>query len=93
MSKTIIWTPQQRQSVVDFLRQYADKVEADMNNPQEHFGLRWAQQAAWFTADHVFPSGTKYEVNRGPETDPMADTTVLLTDEEHAKFEKERAGE
>jgi hypothetical protein len=89
----IIWTPFQRQSVIDFLKQYTSKLEAEKDDPSQDFGLSGIQGGVLHVADKVLPSGVVYVVNQGPNSSIRDNVKVIFTDEEQSKFEEARSGE
>jgi hypothetical protein len=91
--KVVIWTPQQRQDVLGFLKQYTDKLASEIEDPASNYGLNGIQSGASHIMDMIFPTGLKYEVNRGPDRNPLDDTRVIFDSEEHEQYECERQGE
>lgn len=85
----VFWTPQQRKGVIEFLRLYADHLEAEMEDPSKGFGLPGIQQGALHLCDKVLPSGLRYTVNSGPDRNFSEGLTVLLTSEEINEYEAE----
>lgn len=88
----ILWTPDQREKVVEFLRVYADQLEKQKDDADSDFGLSQAQSGALHLVDMVIPSGVEYMANRGPKQSIREDVRVLLTNEEAQAYEDARQG-
>src|ERR1700748_2217544 len=88
----IIWTPEQRRKVMQFLRLYADQLERQMDDAEAQFGLPQAQNGALHLVDMLIPSGAAYVASRGPKQSILEGVTVLLTSEEAQAYEDVRQG-
>lgn len=91
--KTIVWTPFQRKSVIDFLKFYTSKLEESKDDPDSDYGLEGIQSGILHLADKVLPSGVSYTVNQGPNASIHDDVRIIFTDEELKKFEDARSEE
>lgn len=85
--KTIVWTPFQRNSVIDFLKLYTSKLEESKDDPNSDYGLADIQSGILHLADKVLPSGVAYTVNQGPNAPIHDDVRIILTDEDLQEFE------
>lgn len=89
----IVWTPDQRQAVIDFLKLYTTELEEAKDNSEKGYGLEGIQRGVLHLADKVLPSGVTYTVNQGLSNYRQDEVQVLLTDAAYQKFEESRSSD
>lgn len=92
-ASTIVWTPFQRQSVIDFLKQYTAQLEEVKGDPEKAYGLPGIQKGVLHLADMVLPSGVSYKASSGPNGSIYDGVHVVVSDEGLNEIERKRSGE
>ncbi|OIP86282.1 hypothetical protein AUK57_00725 [Candidatus Saccharibacteria bacterium CG2_30_41_52] len=85
--KVVIWTPEHRREVIQFLKLYTDQLEKQINNKDEGYGLPQIQSGVLHIVDMTLPPKIEYVVNSGPSQQLLEGTKVILTSKEYQEYE------